>query len=532
VLAYLKKVVHAWNSKDRHSGASGYEEDPPLALSGELTDNVNTCKAILGSANMDVIIREFSFGREQRFRCALIYINGMVNITVVNQHIVQPLLYGDPSALAAAGASPVEWMKAAMLSVGYLKEVAHMDEVVDECLAGNTVLLLQDEKRALVVGTQGWEERSIQEPLTEAVVRGPHEGFTESLGTNITMLRRKIRHPNLTLESMKIGRYTKTAVCVVYLKGVVNPKLIEEVRLRLKRIKIDGIFESGYIEQLIEDAPYSPFATIDNSERPDVVAAKILEGRAAIFIDGTPFALTLPMLFIEGFQSPEDYYTRPYYASLIRLVRFLSFIIAISGPAIYVALTNFHQELIPTPLLISIARAKEGTPFPSLVEALGMGVVFEIIREAGVRLPRPIGQTISIVGALVIGQAAVSAGLIGAPVVIMVAVTSICSFVAVSLNEAGAVIRLTALLLAAFLGGFGLVSGFLLLLIHLAAIRSFGVPYLSPAAPLNIRDLKDSLIRAPLWLMHTRPRMTGGYNLRRMSPETGPPSPPAEERQK
>ena len=228
---------------------------------------------------------------------------------------------------------------------------------------------------------------------------------------------------------MKIGRRTKTDVCILYLKDVANPRLIEEIRRRLNRIDIDSIMESGYIEQFIEDAPYSIFYTIANSEKPDVVAAKLLEGRAAILVDGTPFVLTVPMVLIESFQSAEDCYSRPYFASLIRMMRFLAFGIGTLAPAVYVALTTFHQELIPTPLLFTLASSREGIPFPAVLEALVMLVAFEILREAGVRLPRPVGSAISIVGALVIGEAAVSAGLIGAPMVIVVSLTAVSSFV-------------------------------------------------------------------------------------------------------
>jgi len=260
----------------------------------------------------------------------------------------------------------------------------------------------------------------VEEPDTEAVVRGPREGFTENLKTNTALLRRKIKNPNLRFELIKLGNQTNTNVCITYIKGICNEKFVTEARKRLKHIKTDSILESGYIEAFIEDAPYSPFATVANSEKPDVTAAKILEGRLAVLVDGTPIALTVPYLFMEGFQSSEDYYSRPYYVTLVRWIRFLAFFITVYLPSLYVAATTFHQELIPTPLLVTMIAAKEGTPFPAFVEALLMGLIFEILREAGVRMPRPIGQAVSIVGALVIGEASVSAGLIGAPMVIIV----------------------------------------------------------------------------------------------------------------
>jgi spore germination protein KA len=320
------------------------------------------------------------------------------------------------------------------------------------------------------------------------------------------MLRRKIKSPDLMFDSLKIGVRTKTDVCIAYINGLADPKLIEEIKRRLDRIKTDAILESGYIEQFIEDEPYSIFPMIANSEKPDKVAAKLLEGRAAILVDGTPFVLTAPALFIESFQAAEDYYSRPYFASLIRLLRYVSYFISILAPGLYVAISTFHQELIPTDLLLTMAAAHEGVPFPSVLEAAIMIIMFEILREAGVRLPRPIGSAVSIVGALVIGEAAVSAGLIGAPMVIVVAITAVSSFVVPAQTDSGAILRYGFLILAGFMGGFGIAIGLLAVLFYMASLKSFGVPYLSSLAPFNASDMKDVFIRAPIWEMNKRPK--------------------------
>ena len=285
-----------------------------------------------------------------------------------------------------------------------------------------------------------------------------------------------------------------------------------EVRNRLQRIDIDGILESGYIEELIEDAPYSIFPTVGNSEKPDTVAAKLLEGRVSIFIDGTPFVLTVPRLLVEGFQSSEDYYSRPFYATVVRWTRFAALFITSLLPSFYVALQSFHQDLIPTPLLISMAASREGTPFPSYMEVLVMGIIFEIMREAGVRMPRTVGQAVSIVGALVLGEAAVQAGLVSSSMVLVVALTAIAGFVISSLADVTSLLRLFFLPFCATFGLFGLLMGLLIIYIHLARLRSFGVPYLSPLAPGNIDDLKDVLVRAPVWSQITRPRLLGHHN--------------------
>lgn len=320
------------------------------------------------------------------------------------------------------------------------------------------------------------------------------------------MLRRKIHNPNLVFEQMIIGKRTHTLVCLAYVQGVAPPDLVQEVRRRLKLITINDILESGYIEELIEDAPFSPFVTVGNSEKPDRVAARILEGRVAVLVDGTPFALTVPYLFIEGFHAAEDYYSRPYFASLVRLVRFIAYGLTLLAPGVYVALESFHPEHIPTPLVITMASAVEGTPFPAVVEALIMVTVFELLREGGIRLPAAIGPALSIVGALIIGDAAVKAGLIGAPMVIVVAITALSSFLVVPHTDAVTLLRFGLIIMAGFLGIYGVGVGLIAILIHLCSLRSFGLSYLSPIVPISWPQLKDTFIRAPLRsLVNRRP---------------------------
>lgn len=354
----------------------------------------------------------------------------------------------------------------------------------------------------------------VEEPKTESVVRGPREGFVESLGTNTALLRRKIKNTQLKFEKITVGKQTKTDICIVYINGIANEKIVQEVKDRITRIETDSILESGYIEAFIEDAPYSLFPTVGNSEKPDIVSAKLLEGRIAVLTDGTPFVLTLPYLFIEAFQNSEDYYSRPYLATFIRWLRWLAFFISTFLPALYVAITTYHHELLPTSLLISIASANEGSPFPTIVEALLMLVAYEILREAGLRLPKAVGQAVSIVGALVIGDAAVSAGLVGAPMVVVVALTGICSFVVPTLTDVTTVTRFVLLILSGFAGMYGVILGFAGFLTHQLSLRSFGVPYMSPLAPLNVADLKDVLIRAPWWAMTNRPSLIGNNSTR------------------
>jgi spore germination protein KA len=509
-----------------NDNCSTTEEYEVPSLSFKLQQNLEMLKRIFGESR-DIIYREFAFGRNKKIEAALIYVEGMSEKFIINDVIMKTLMYDNvlTDMEERMDISQLHTIKTNMLSAGNIGQVKSMDEVIDGCLSGDTVLLIEGCNEALVINTRTWERRSIQEPKTEAVVRGPREGFSETLSTNMTLLRRKIKNPNFVFETMRIGKQTKTSVCIAYLKGVVNTKLIDEIKLRLNRINTDAILESGYIEQFIEDSPYSIFPTIGNSEKPDAAAAKILEGRVAILVDGTPFVLTAPMLFIEGFQNSEDYYSRTYFSSILRILRFLAFSISVLAPALYVMLSIFHQELIPTTLLFTMAANREGVPFPAIMEAALMLSTYEILREAGVRLPRPVGQAVSIVGALVIGEAAVSAGLVGALMVIVVSVTAVSSFVVPVYTDVISILRVIFLLLVGALGIFGLAVGFLGVLIHLSSLRSFGAPYLSPLAPLSKGDLEDTFIRTPIWKMNTRPRVIGWNNLHKQGPGLKPENP-------
>lgn len=525
--ARLFKVM----KKDKMPQPSQDEEPEDRSeFSNDIQANLNVFNSIIADSK-DVVCRRFSYGGEPGRQAAILYIDGLVDRALVNESIMKPLMNTLRSFCEndKADMSSLEYAESALLFASDVEKTTSISEAVDGFLSGDTVLLIDGATKGLIINLRGWKSRSIDEPQTESVVRGSREGFTETLRTNTAMLRRRIKNPDLALETMKIGARTKTDVCIAYIRGLASPELIKEVRQRLKRINTDAILESGYIEQFIEDAPFSIFSTVANSEKPDKVAAKLLEGRAAIIVDGTPFVLTVPMIFFESFQCAEDYYSRPFFASIIRLIRYLAFFISILAPALYVALSTFHQEMIPTPLLLTMAASREGVPFPAVLEAGLMMVTFDIIREAGVRLARPIGQAVSIVGALVIGEAAVSAGLIGAPMVIVVAITAVASFVIPSQTDSGAIIRYAFLILAGFMGGYGIAIGMLVLFVHLASLRSFGTPYLSSLAPFNKDDIKDIYIRAPIWAMTRRPKDIATKDKVRQGPNLKP-GPPKEKK--
>jgi len=468
-----------------------------------LEENVKTLKDIFIN-DTTVVYRTFSIGKLASTKCMLIYIDGMANLQAINEDILKPLLLSDiPDT---SNSNILDILIQNILLTADNKKTSNVDNIINGIIYGKTMLLVDGFAEVISINTIGWQTRAISEPQSETIVRGPREGFTESLNLNLTLLRRRLITPNLKFEFMRIGKQTKTQICVCYIKGIAKEPIHEELMTRLNNIDIDGILDSGYIEEIIKDAPYSPFRTIINTERPDVVAGKLLEGRFAVICDGTPVVLTLPTIFVEVFQSNEDYYDNFIYSSFVRILRWLCFFISTSISAIYVALVTFHQELIPTPLLISIYSARKGAPFPSIVEAMGMMIIFEILKEAGLRMPKHIGGAISIVGALVLGDAAVNARLVSAPIVIITAITGITSIMlpqVLGIVE----IRIIFLLLSSFLGLYGYIFGVMGLVLHMMSLRSFGIPYMINVPSFSTQDIKDTVIRAPWWDMYLRPKM-------------------------
>ncbi|SDN30566.1 spore germination protein KA [Paenibacillus sp. yr247] len=497
----------------------------PFPLSTSLQENIDWLQNRLGSSS-DVIVRHLEIGiYPETNAIALLYIEGLVNSATVNEHIIKPLLTTQDTEFYWQQDICFHDLLGQALTVSELNFTTDGIDLLTALLNGNTVIIADGYDEIWIAGTTGWEKRAIEEPQTQTVVRGPKESFTEDMRTNTSLLRRKIKSPDLRFITLRLGRYTQTEVAITYLQGIADDMVVQEAKLRLERIDTDSILESGYIEEFMEDVTYTPFPTIMNSERPDAVAAGILEGQIAILVDGTPFVLLAPVTFFKFLQSSEDYYQRFDIATFIRVIRYMSFFVSMLLPSLYIAVTTFHQEMLPTTFLISLAAQREGVPFPAIVEAFMMEITFEVLREAGVRMPRVIGPAISIVGALVLGQAAVQAGLVSAAMVIIVSFTAISNFATPALNMAVAarLIRFALMLLAGTFGLFGILTGCMAILIHLASIRSFGVPYLSPLAPLVGSKFKDIFVRSPWWKMDLRP--LSKTNKTRQSP-SNKPSPP------
>ncbi|GIP39428.1 spore germination protein KA [Paenibacillus sp. J31TS4] len=482
----------------------------PDSIHSQLDDSLSHMKQAFGFST-DLICRELILGRKPGCRMALLYIDGLAQVSDLLQSLLS-LLTNTGFAEGAAKEDALQTVKRTLIPEGDVRELERYEETTDALTNGSAVLLLDGSAAALSIGVAQTEKRGVEEPSTQSVIRGPREGFTETLRVNTALVRRKVRNSRLRLESGRAGQVTRTDLAIMYIEGIADPAVVQEVRDRLNDIRIDGILESGYVEEMIQDSTRSPFPTVYNTERPDSVAAALLEGRVAIFVDGTPFVLLVPALFMQFFQAPEDYYQRADFATLLRLLRFLSFFIALLAPSLYIAVTTFHQELIPTSLLISLAGQREGVPFPAFVEALLMEITFEILREAGVRMPKTIGQSVSIVGTLVIGEAAVNAGLVSPAMVIIVSITAISNFVmpAFSMGISIRMIRLVMMGLAASFGLLGIIVGLLALLLHLCSLRSFGTSYMTPFAPLLMSNIKDTLLRIPWSGMLTRPKPAAG----------------------
>ncbi|MCL6632816.1 MAG: spore germination protein [Alicyclobacillus herbarius] len=488
---------------------------------GQVQKSVRFIEEMLGE-NDDLVIRSFRIFHV--YDAVAIYFANIVNRETSNEAIFRPLM--KPPSTAARSR-----LRGRALREVIVKEVLHHEEVylrkdlikvVEDILRGNTVVLVQHCDEVIVIATRRVPQRNPDQPETEQVIRGARDGFVEQLSTNITLLRYRLQTPNLRVKMMTIGQLTKTKVAVCYIEGVARPVLVQEVLDRLKSIETDSVLDAGTLEQFIEDNHWSPFPQVQNSERPDKCVASLLEGRVVILTDATPFSLIVPAVFVQFNQTMDDYSERWLMSSLIRFVRLVALIFSFIFPSLYVAIIAFNPELIPTKFAVAVAGGRAGVPFPAVIEVLLMEVSMEVLREATLRLPQQVGGALSIVGVLIIGQAAVAAGFASPITVVIIALTTIGSFATPAYNAAIAlrILRFVLTILAGLFGLYGVVVGLILVSNHMLSLRSFGIPYLSPVVPLNWEGLKDALIRAPLWSMWRRPKQLNPVDHRRLSPDT------------
>jgi spore germination protein len=464
-----------------------------------LAENLEYLKRTLSHFS-DAVFKELDVG-QTGFRVMIIYLSQIADIHVVNEQIVKPMI------LAGLGedkpAYTPETLKEDLLQKTASSLKIETGEFLDKCvlevLSGNTGLLIEGIDEALIVETANFPARAVEEPSTETLVRGPRQGFVEDIASNLAIIRRHVKDVGLKIDSYRVGRRSSRKLAVLYIADIVNQDLVQDITKRIESIDVDDVLDTGIIEQLIEDNPWSPFPQLQATERSDKAINALMSGRVVIMLDGTPFVIIAPMTFWMLAQSPEDYYERFPLGSFFRVLRLTALFIATFLPSLYVSLVSFHPGLIPPELVMSIVAAREGIPFPVLVEALIMEVSLEILREASLRLPRGIGQVIGIVGGLVIGQAAVEASIVSSFMIIIVGLTAVSSFASPQYSGSIGIrlLRFPIMMVAAVYGLYGVILAFIFLGVHMVRLKSFGVSYMAPLAPIRFRDQQDTLIRIP-----------------------------------
>lgn len=495
----FSKIWHT-NFGDVMAGNTSDYKD--IKFSGDLEKDVALFKEIF---KKDAILRIKKIENGD-FKAALVYMDGMVDSIQLNESVIKPLL-----VMQSAVGFTAEYISTHILFARDVKFSFDYAKAIEGMIYGEVVLLVNGSKQALNIDAKGWRTRGIKEPENERILQGPREGFEEAALLNLAMLRRKLQTPDFCVEVQRVGRRTATMVFICYLDSLADPKLVSEIKKRLNKIDIDGILDSNYITEQIRDSKYSLFKTSGSTERPDTVAARLLEGRVALVVDGTPVVVTMPYLFSENFQSDEDYYLNFFVSTSGRILRYLSFFLAIIIPALYISLVNFHPELLPTTLTVAIAQLRGGVPFSPLVECLVMLFVFEILKEAGIRMPQSLGHALSIVGGLVVGQVAVDARIISIPMLIVIALSGIAGLMVPRLKGAVFYLRLLFVFLSAVLGLYGLITGLSIVIMRIISLRSFGVDYTVSLRRADFQSLKDTFFRAPWNSMKTRPAFNSNF---------------------
>lgn len=382
-------------------------------------------------------------------------------------------------------------------------------------LGGDALLFLDGHDGCMILAVRKYTVRAVAEPPTSGIINGPREGFIEDIKTNLSLVERKLKTPDLKVDRLTIGRRTGTSVAVVSIKGIAKNDIVDKVLERLRTIDVDAILDTHILQEYMDERPSSIFAQSGLTEKPDVVASKLLEGRVAIFVDGSPMVMTLPYIFLEELQSGEDYYDRAPFTALLRIVRLVALVMGIILPGLYVALQEFHFDVLPLSLLLTIMQATQGVPFPPFGEVLFVLFLFEILREAGIRMPQALGLAMSVVGALVLGDTAVKAGFIGSTAVMIVALSSIALYTVPGTVGSSSLLRMGFTLIGGVAGLFGIMISGLFLIIYLCCLECYGAPYLAPFAPMIREDMQDSLMRPPMRELRTRPKSIPNENPRR-----------------
>lgn len=464
--------------------------NPEPLLYSELAKNLKYMKSSFGNS-ADFTVRKIDL--KDKTKAAIITMEGMSNKEIISLSITNPMMN---YCFENTDASKIDIIEKRVLSASELVRVIDFGQAFTFIMSGFTLIIVDGCDIALAVGVQGFSFRGISESETDVVQRGSREGFSEPLRINMTLVRRRMKTPDLRFETMQIGTKSKTDIALCYLKSAVSQKILSQLKEKLRRIPLDSVLAAGYIVPFLEkEGDLSLFSGVGVTERPDTVCGKINEGRIAILIDGTPSVLIVPYLFVENFQTLDDYSNKAYFASFSRILKYLAFFVAVFTPGMYVAIAGYNPELFPGGILNKVAASVAQTPFSVFTEVLLIHFIYEIMREAGLRLPRPLGHAVSIVGALVLGETAVSSGLIGAPTLMIVALTAISSYVIPDLYPTVAVLRIAFIFVGGFGGLWGIIILFAAVLVNMCSKKSFGVPYMSPLAPFSFFGLRDSILR-------------------------------------
>lgn len=480
--------------------------------------------------NKDLIIRELQIATQPPARAVVCFMEGLSDKAIINDHVLQPLMllahldhHVDGEGEQGPTRFSIETVLQRLLPGHQVAQKHRLADVAESLLAGDTVILFHGERTALAVETKAPPVRSVGEPKNEQTVQGPHDAFVEAFRVNVALVRRRLKDPRVVTEILTVGQVSANYVAVMYIDGIANPKLVAEVKRRVEGVKVDVLNDAGVLAQYIEDAPSSLMPGSLATERPDRTAAYLSEGHVAIMVDNSPYALICPITFWSLMQSPEDYYLRHPFGSFLRYVRLLALLTSMVVPALYIALVNYHHEMIPTELMLFIASSREQVPMPAVVELILMDLTFELIREAGTRIPNVIGPTIGLVASLILGQAAVEAKVVSPILILVVAVTGLASFAIPSYLNGFAIrlLRFAMLAAASVLGFYGLAAGMLVLTVYLAGMRSVGIPYLAPIAP-RYRGAADTLGQPPAYAMEFRPRYVRPLDQRRQEGVTRP----------
>ena len=464
---------------------------PEIPIDSSLDKNLERVKAMTGGSS-DVIIK---YGAMCGQKIAVLTCEGMTSTDTLAQ-----LIYSKLNSLSDEKVMLPDEIMARMfgdyLIAAEQLEVKNLGDLILKMQSGFAIILVDGCTRAIAIGIQSYPSRGVDEPSGELNVRGSREGFVEVIRRNMALVRRRIKSPTLVFEMSVIGERSNTDICLCYLSDKVSPKLLEDVKRRLKSVKLNTILESGYLQPFLEGSGGWFFSECGTCERPDSFAAKLYEGRVGILVDGTPFALTVPYLFIENFQTLDDYTQKPFYALFIRIVRLAAYFITLFLPGAYVAIASYSPEMLPSSLLLNLAAAEQTAPYSLMAECLLIHFLYEILREAGIRLPRPIGHAIGVVGGIVIGDITVNAGLVGAPMVLVVALSGLCSFVVPALYERTVVLRFIYILAGGIFGLFGLLLAVGVIIIKMCSLNTYGVPYMAPISPFSPGSSRDMLVRA------------------------------------